>query len=189
MSWQVFLVLCFFLFFLLGILVANGVGRIQLLQYGKINDYYVNQLAYLEIQPQEYFFYLLGNRSKLFAAIVLLGFTWLGMPAFFILLGWHGFCLGYLFVNALVGMGLQGMCFLLASFFPQLLCYIPAYFWLMRSMLENGHNRFRLFGVHTVSKHACWKHLFFSLMLFAAGIWLESWLNPVLVQMIVRKIV
>ena len=168
--------------------MANGIGRIQLLQYGRINDYYVNQLAYLEIQPQEYMGYLLGLRMKTIAIIVLLGFTWLGIPMLFIGLGWYGFSLGYLFVNALVGMGLPGMCFLLASFFPQVLCYIPAYFWLVLSMLENGHNRFHLFGVHTVSKHACWKHLLISFLLFLVGIWLESSCNPLLVQMIIRKI-
>ena len=55
LPWRGFLAGCFFVFFLLGILAANWAGKDNLTQYGMMNQYYIGQLAYMELDMGAFF--------------------------------------------------------------------------------------------------------------------------------------
>lgn len=172
--------------FLAGILVANWIGQTELLQSGRLNEYYVSQLAYTGIDSGEYFGYLLGQRGRTFGLLALLSYTWMGLPAFLIVIGWYGFSLGYLFVNALVSMGFQGMLFIVVSLLPQLLCYVPALFFLLQSMRADRHKPMRFLGMHLDGRTGRVRCLILAVGLLAAGIWLEAYVNPMMLKNMIR---
>ena len=128
LPWKGFLAGCFLLCFFAGILTANWVGQEKLLQYGMLNQYYVGQLAYAELDCSAYFLFLLKKRMKIFGMTALFSYTRFGVLVLPGVIGWYAFSLGYLFVNALVCMKFQGMLLVLLSIFPQILLYAAAYF-------------------------------------------------------------
>ncbi len=122
------------LFFFLGILAANWVGQEKLLQYGMLNQYYVGQLAYAQLESGAYFLFLCKRRMRIFGMTMLFVYTRFGIFVLPGVIGWHAFSLGYLFVNALVCMKFQGMLLVLLSMFPQIIFYAAAYFGLGRAV-------------------------------------------------------
>ncbi len=175
---------CFLIFFFLGILAANWVGREKLLQYGMLNNYYVGQLAYTELDSGAYFIYLLKRRMRVFGMSALLVYTRFGILMLVGVIGWYAFSLGYLFVNALVCMKFQGMVIVLLSIFPQIICYAAAYYGL-------GKILFRKSAQTALPKRAWqnpWLFLLVSVMMcMLAGIWLEGYVNPVLLRSYIRR--
>ena len=117
LPWKGFLAGCFLLCFFAGILTANWVGQEKLLQYGMLNQYYVGQLAYAELDYSAYFLFLLKKRMKIFGMTALFSYTRFGVLVLPGVIGWYAFSLGYLFVNALVCMKFQGMLLVLLSIF------------------------------------------------------------------------
>ena len=184
LPWRGFLAGCFLIFFFLGILAANWVGREKLLQYGMLNNYYVGQLAYTELDSGAYFIYLLKRRMRVFGMSALLVYTRFGILMLVGVIGWYAFSLGYLFVNALVCMKFQGMVIVLLSIFPQIICYAAAYYGL-------GKILFRKSAQTALPKRA-WQNprlflLVSVMMCMLAGIWLEGYVNPVLLRSYIRR--
>lgn len=186
LPWKGVLAACFLLFFLAGILAANWVGREKLVQYGMMNEYYVGQLAYVNLDSGDYFRYLFGQRFRIFGVVALFGFTGFGIPALLLAIGWYAFSLGYLFVDALVCMGFQGMLLVLVSLFPHVVCYTYTYIRLAAGMFGNGRKQPE--GRLKFLKDA-------RIVLFASaavcllfGVWMESYINPVLLKSYIRRI-
>lgn len=187
LPWKGFLAGCFLVFFFLGILAANWVGQEKLLQYGMLNSYYVSQLAYTDLDSGAYFTYLLKRRMRIFSMTALFVYTRFG---FFVLSGvvsWYAFSLGYLFVNALVCMKFQGMVIVLLSIFPQIICYAAAYFGLGR-ILFGRKTEFAM----PVGSWKKWKNpalflLLSTILCMLAGLWLEAYVNPVLLKSYIRR--
>ena len=185
LPWRGFLAGCFLIFFFIGILAANWVGWDKLIQYGMLNEYYVGQLAYMEFEAGAYFIFLLKRRLRVFALAALLVYTRFGILMLAGVIGWHAFSLGYLFVNALVSMKFQGMVIVLLSIFPQAICYAAAYFGL-------GKILFRKSVENAMPNKNVWQNprlflLLSALCCMAAGIWLEGYVNPVLLRMYIRR--
>lgn len=185
--WKGFLAGCFLTAFFLGILTANWVGTEKMLRYGMLSQYYVGQLAYTELDAGAYFLFLFKKRMKAFGLTALFVYTRFGVLVLPCVTGWYAFSLGYLFVNALVCMKLQGMVVVLVSIFPQVMGYAAAYFGLGKI----------LFGTKTefampVGWKRIWKNPRIFLLLSAvlcmiAGIWMESYVNPVLLKYYIRR--
>ena len=89
--WKGFLAGCFLVLFFLGILTANWVGTEKMLQYGMLNQYYVGQLAYLELDAGAYFLFLLKRRIKVFGMTALFVYTRFGIFALPGVVGWYAF--------------------------------------------------------------------------------------------------
>jgi len=184
--WRVAVAVCFILFFLAGILAANWVGKEQLMRYSMLNEYYVGQLAYTQLDTGDYFLYLLKKRGRVFALTVLLGYTRFGVPALAVAAAWYAFSLGYLFVDALVCMGLGGMALALVSLFPQIVFYVLFCVLLAHGMLTSravaGESKERASFLHTQAGASV-----AAAAAALAGIWLESHVNPVLLQWFIRR--
>lgn len=187
LPWRGFLAGCFFLFFLLGILTANWVGQEKLIQYGMLNEYYVSQLSYMDLESGAYFKYLLSHRLRTFGFISLFAYTRFAIVMLLGVIGWYAFSLGYLFVNALVSMGFAGMLLVLVSLFPQLIFYAASYFGIAKIIFGKSMEHTMPLGVHKL-----WKNPRFFLQMSAffcllIGIWLESYINPILLAAFIRR--
>lgn len=186
LPWRGFLAGCFLISFLAGILAANWVGQEKLAQYGMLNQYYVGQLAYTELDPGAYFIYLSKRRLRVFGMAALLVYTRFGVLMLAGVIGRYAFSLGYLFVNALVCMKFQGMAIVLLSIFPQVLCYAAAYFGLGRILFGKEELAMPT-GMQKVWNNPRLYLLLSAFMCMAAGIWLESYVNPVLLKSYIRR--
>ncbi len=186
--WKGFLAGCFLVLFFLGILTANWVGTEKMLQYGMLNQYYVGQLAYLELDAGAYFLFLLKRRIKVFGMTALFVYTRFGIFALSGVVGWYAFSLGYLFVNALVCMKFQGMVIVLLSVFPQVICYAAAYFGLGRILFGRKTELTMPMGIQKLWKNPNLFLLLSAILCMIAGVWLESYVNPILLKSYIRRI-
>lgn len=188
MPWRGFLAGCFFLFFLAGILAANWAGREKLMQYGMINQYYLGQLAYMELDAGAYFWYILKRRLRIFGMCTLFVYTRFGVIMFLGVTGWYAFSLGYLFVNALVCMGFQGMAVVLLSIFPQILCYAAAYYGLAKKLFGKSREFAMPVGMCRIWKNPKLLFVVSALLCMLVGIWLESYVNPFLLKAFIQRL-
>lgn len=185
--WKGFLAGCFLLFFFAGILAANWVGQEKLLQYGMLNQYYVGQLAYMELDSSAYFLFLLKRRMKVFGMTALFAYTRFGIFVLPGVMGWYAFSLGYLFVNALVCMKFQGMLLVLLSFFPQVLPYAAAYFGIGRILFGTKTEVTLPMGIQRLWKNPKLFLLLSAMLCMLAGIWMEAYVNPLLLIRYIRR--
>ncbi len=187
LPWKVYLAGCFLLFFMFGILAANWVGRENLIQYGMLNEYYVGQLAYTDIDSGAYFGYLLKKRLRVFGLATLSVYTRFGIFALSGVVCWYAFSLGYLFVDALVSMGFPGMALVFLSVFPQVIGYALAYFALAKAIFGKSVET-----AMPIGRRRLWQNprLFFilsALLCMLSGVWMEGYLNPVLLKHYIRR--
>ena len=182
-----FLAGCFLVLFFLGILTANWVGTEKMIQYGMLNPYYVGQLAYLELDAGAYFLFLLKRRIRVFGMTALLVYTRFGILALSGVVGWYAFSLGYLFVNALVCMKFQGMVIVLLSVFPQVICYAGAYFGLGKILFGAKTELTMPMGIQKLWKNPNLFLLLSAILCMIAGVWLESYVNPILLKSYISR--
>lgn len=173
--------------FFLGILTANWVGTEKMVQYGMLNQYYVGQLAYMELDAGAYFLFLLKRRMKVFSMTALFVYTRFGILALLGVTGWYAFSLGYLFVNALVCMKFQGMVIVLLSIFPQVICYAGAYFGLGKILFDTKAELEMPRGMKKLWKNPNLFLLLSAILCMIAGVWLESYINPMLLKSYIRR--
>ncbi len=158
-----------------------------MIQYGMLNQYYVGQLAYAKLDSGDYFLYLFRLRMKVFAMAALFLYTRFGIFVLPGVIGWHAFSLGYLFVNALVCMKLQGMLLVLLSLFPQIIFYAAAYFGLGRILFGVTTELSMPMGIKRLWKNPGLLLLLSAFLCMVAGIWLESYVNPLLLINYIRR--
>lgn len=187
LPWKGFLAGCFLLCFLAGILTANWVGQEKLLQYGMLNQYYVGQLAYAELDCGAYFLFLCRKRMKVFGMTALFAYTRFGVIVLPGVIGWYAFSLGYLFVNALVCMKFQGMLLVLLSVFPQILFYAAAYFGIGRILFGTKTEVKMPMGLQKLWNNPNLFLLLSSFLCIAAGVWMEAYVNPLLLMNFIRR--
>ena len=187
LPWRGFLAGCFFIFFLLGILTANWVGKEKLMQYGMMNQYYIGQIAYMEWDSGAFFRYLLKRRFYIFGISVLFVYTKFGVFMLLGVIGWYSFSLGYLFVNALVCMGIQGMIVVLISVFPQIFCYAAAYYGLAKKLFGRSQEIVMPIGIHKAWKNPKLFLVLSAALCMFAGVWLEGYVNPLLLKAYIQR--
>lgn len=102
-------------------------------------------------------------------------------------ISWYAFSLGYLFVNALVCMGIQGMIVVLLSVFPQILCYTAAWYGLARKLFGRNQEFAMPVGMRKTWKNPRLFLVLSALLCMIAGVWLEAYVNPVLLRAYIQR--
>ena len=113
--------------FIAGIFMANFMGREAVSNAGILNDYFVEKFQYTEVNGQNLFFYIMGERVPLLLLLLLLTLTSLGLVGGLFMLGWQGFSVGFMLSTAIAKYGLKGILLVLGGLFPQYLFYFPVY--------------------------------------------------------------
>ncbi|MDE7062259.1 MAG: stage II sporulation protein M, partial [Lachnospiraceae bacterium] len=162
----------FFLFFVLGIILANLFKESQMNQYGVINSYFIQQLKYIEIRGGDFLVYIISKRIPLLVFLCVLGMTALCRTVHGCFLAWAGFSLGFLCVAAIRNMGAGAVGLIMLSLFPHYLFYGAGYGILLhmqRQYQEDLRKRPRLEWC------AVWGVV---AMLFLLGMLSEAYINP-----------
>lgn len=174
--------------FVAGIFMANFMGREAVSNAGILNDYFIEKFQYTEVNGQNLFFYIMGERVPLLLLLLFLTLTSLGMVGGLFMLGWQGFSVGFMLSTAIAKYGLKGILLVLGGMFPQYLFYFPTYILycyladylrrrLGRDRMGNGSDRHYIYGAWLIAGVGV-------LLLFVAGVFLESYVNPVILKKI-----
>ena len=162
--------------FLVGIVLANLLGADSFQKNGSLTRYYLKQFQYTDIQSQELLWHVGCNRVVLFLGLLVFGTIPKGKLIHVLFVAWSGFAYGYFCVITISAFGAKGLLLCLLALFPQFLAYVPAYFGLVR-LAE--HRR----------EHAGWRGMVAIVLLLAVlivGILLESYINPLILQKILK---
>ena len=176
--------------FVAGIFMANLMGREAVSNAGILNDYFVEKFQYTDINGENLFFYIIGERLPLLLLLCMLAFTSFGIVAGLLMIGWQGFSVGFMLAVAIAKYGIKGILLILGGLFPQYLFYVPVYViycWLtiyLRQRLywgvqEQTARRRYVYGAGLMAVIGL-------LLLFLSGIFLESYVNPFILKKILN---
>lgn len=184
--WGKIIKIVLLLSFLAGIFAANLMGREEVANAGILNDYFVEKFQYSQVKGEALFFYIAEERLPMLLLMFLVMFTSLGILNGILILGWQGFSIGFMLSAGIAKYSLKGIVLVLGGMFPQYLFYFPVYFfycWLVLFLRQRlwgeekrtGTDRRLLYGAGVLSAAVLF-------LVFTAGIFLESYLNPVILK-------
>jgi hypothetical protein len=166
----------FLLSFLAGVLLANLTGSDSRGLQNSLTYTYLGVLEDARPGFVELFFYVALRRFSLFFVLLFLGTGPRGIWAHRLFAAWSGLSYGYLCVLMVSVVGGYGILLGAFSLFPQCLLYVPVYLGLLELGLGEPVNR-------------RWKRLLcvlFLIFLLLIGILLESYVNPILLQKLLK---
>lgn len=162
--------------FMIGILYANFGGVNYITTTGIFHEYFLNQYTNQKILSEEYFFYLLQQRIAPILLLVFASMTKFRKFAASLWMVWTGIAGGMIAVAAIIRMGIPGMLYYAALLFPHCIFYIFGYCILICEMMDSERRTWNM-----------WKS-FFLVISFAAGLVLEAYINPWILQWVMRII-
>lgn len=190
---KIFAVL-FFAGFCLGVLYGALSGEAGEIGATVINEYYFSRYAGAEISEPALFWYVFRERLSVVFFLWMLGMTVVGGAATLFCTGWFGFSVGMILASAVKHLGIRGILFCVGAVLPHYFLYIPLMFLFLRRVHAMSVGRELSLGM----KSGIWKSKKQVLLNYAAmllftifGIFLscllESYLNPQIVRLIVKK--
>ncbi|MEH2942913.1 stage II sporulation protein M [Lachnospiraceae bacterium KK002] len=176
--------------FVAGIFAANLMGHDMISNAGVLNDYFIEKFQYTQVNGENLFFYIVGERLPLLFLLFVLLFTALGIPGGILVLGWQGFSIGFMLSIGIAKYGVKGILLVLGGLFPQYLFYIPVYVFcfclavFIRQRFCRGNEggfpeRKLMYGMGLLAMGAL-------LAVFLTGIFLESYVNPMILRQILK---
>ncbi len=175
--------------FVAGIFTANLMGREAVSNAGVLNDYFIEKFQYAQVDGQNLFFYIVGERLPLLLLLFVLSFTSFGIIGGILVLSWQGFSVGFMLSTGIAKYGIKGIVLVLGGLFPQYffylavyVCYCYAAVFLRQRLSKEGkeiRERKLAYGMGGISFAVL-------LLAFAAGIFLESYVNPMVLKYILK---
>lgn len=162
--------------FLIGIVFANVIGADSFRQNGGLTHYYLKQFEYADIQPQELLWNVGCNRMSLFLALFVLGMIVKGKQVHVLFVAWSGFAYGYFCVMSISTLGAKGLLLCMVALFPQFLAYVPVYLGLVQMSVHRN--------TYTGWRRVAWTLPL--LLILIVGILLESYINPLILQKVLK---
>ncbi len=156
--------------FLLGIIYTNFIAGKYVAEPGIFSEYFLNQFVDIQINVQEYLWYLLRLRAVPFFVLAALSFTRVRKMAVILFLIWAGLSGGVLISSAAAELGMKGCILCVTALFPQFLFYIPAFIvmlWYCYTAPRIRWNR---------------QKTIFAALTMSLGIITELYVNPVIVK-------
>ena len=170
------MVVWYMLGFFCGILYANFIAGNYITVTGIFHEYFLSQYIQIEIVKEEYLLYLVKCRLVPFVLLACAGYTRIRKPAAVACLLWTGFSGGVLAVAAVLRMGAKGILLCLAGIFPQIIFYLLGYAVVLWYLYQYPHSR--------------WDKgkTIFVVVMMAAGVLIEAYVNPIIVKIIMRVV-
>lgn len=174
-----------------GILLANLVKSELLSGTELLGEDALLQVRYAVIDSKSLFLRLLGQRLGEALLLILLSTTFLGLMAVWFYAFRYGLSLGLLLTALLAGHGVKGVLLLVVGLMPQMLVYVPVWVLLLalaertcrRLYYLNGNEGLaglKRMGIHLSAQAGL------LLFMLAVGCWLEAYVNPYLLRMVVK---
>lgn len=173
-----------FLAFLGGIVLANLAGKEVLSGYGILNEYYLNRYSWHALDCDRLFCSVFLERLKAVVLLVLLERLIRGRAYVLLVFSVLAMGIGYLMTVAIVNLGMKGILVILGGIFPQWIFYLLAIVMYGRIRIEQECAAYRVSRVKELSAQAVIRVL--TLALVFLGILIESYLNPILFDKIVK---
>lgn len=176
-----------------GILMSNFMGREKTADIGILNNYFMEKFKYAGINGENLFFYIFGERAPFLVLLLLLCFSSLGIAAGMAVLAWQSFSIGFMLSTSVAKYGAKGILLILGGMFPQYMIYLPVYavclgfsVFFRKRISGCGKNTgaiereyIRLYGTGIGLSVLL-------LLIFIGGIFLESYVNPVILKKILK---
>ncbi len=174
-----------------GILLANLVKSELLSGTELLGENALLQVRYAVIDSKSLFLRLLGQRLGEAILLMLLSTTFLGLAAVWFYAFRYGLSLGLLLTVLLAEHGIRGLLLLVAGLLPQMLVYVPVWALLLalaertcrRLYYLNGNEGLaglKRMGIHLSAQTGL------LLFMLAVGCWLEAYVNPYLLRLVVK---
>lgn len=180
----------FFLIFLSGVICANILGVVSGRELGAVSEYFISRCLYADIAGQELFPYLFYERVPGFFLLLLLSVgicgTWIADGY----ISYLGFSAGFLSVISIMNYGIKGILLMLGFFLPQWLFYAPILvLWRYGLRYYKGIGEGRVYGEQKKTRHIKIAGSFIiALILLLLGLFVESYVNPVFLQKMIRML-
>ena len=162
--------------FLIGIVLANLLGADSFQKNGNLTRFYLKQFQYADVQAQELLWHVGCNRLLLFLSLLALGTIPKGKLVHILFVAWSGFAYGYFCVISISAFGAKGLLLCLLALFPQFLAYVPAYL----GLVQLSEHRREYTGWRGIAA------IIFVFVVIFVGILLESYMNPLILQKVLK---
>lgn len=176
-----------FLFFILGIITANLLGKDWFMTYGGLDQYVLSEIGMQEISYDKYFLYVCWQRIRLVIVMLILAKLVRKNILVYVCLCLLTFSFGFLLSMAVLESGIIGILIISGAVFPQVLPYMAA-FYLWQKLMISGSQKvtYKYHSKRTIKqKMPMIGYYLIIFLLVICGIILESYVNP----FILRKII
>jgi len=156
-----------------------------------LNTFNIDKISKTEINFDRLLCVIIEKRISIFILILFLGLTSGGKSIVNIFLFWNCSCLGVFLAQMIKYRFLKGLLCFFAMFLPQYLFYVPALFMayyqisIFSSNKYDAKNISNKLYVNRIVKYMI--SFSFVLLLILIGILAETYINPVLVKTVVKK--
>ena len=174
--------------FVLGIVLPNLLWKTELEEKGLPGLYLLTRAGGGLPANPEYFLYVLKNRGSIYMLIMLCGLSVFGLPVSVAAGVWMGFLMGAVLTVSLLEFGVEGMFLAGALFLPQYIIYVPVSLALYQRSSEISVKCWRNQRLIASERR---KYGIFCAMaggLLTVGMFLESYVNPLLIEMAMDKL-
>lgn len=178
--------------FIIGILLANFMGREKVTGAGVLNDYFVEKFKYTEINRENLFFYIMGERMPMVILGLIFCFCSFGIIIGILNLGWLGLSFGFMLSAAVAKYGVRGILLIIGGMFPQYIFYLVTYVGYCSLAVFLGRGLHKVVPTGNISREQMRMYgmgLFVGgvlVLLFVTGIFLESYMNPIFLKKILK---
>jgi len=174
---------------MLGTIVMNAGKALLLEGTGLLDEYTLYQMKYMTVDSNALFVYVLGQRMKVAAILVIMATTYLGLIVSGGVVFWYGMSTGMFLSAVVIRYGLKGILFALIGIFPQFLFYVPAVVILIVWCEDTCRSIYFRGGITDGIRRLLPKKLLQLLIIvsiMAAGCILESYVNPYFVSKLLK---
>ncbi len=160
---------------------------------GFLDSYTLSPVKYLDPDTRKLLVTVFMQRLGMAALLVILATTYLGSMAAYLYQIWSGLAMGILTAGSMIRYGIKGILLAAGSLLPQQLILIPAFLMLSVKCCELCRSMYfqgipggfsgRDKGKFILKKGS---YMIFSIMLIAAGCFVEAYINPRILKFILR---
>ena len=181
-------VILFLCGFLLGTLLPNVLWRMEWQQKTMASVYLLSAFAGRSVSGREFFLEVLRMRGSYFLLSVLCGFSVFGVPLAVVGILLLGGEIGALLTMSILQFGLAGGAVGLGLLLPQYLIYLPVTMYVMALVYEQSLDIWKNRGIFPQKAYNYSLRVCGAGVVYFAGILLESFLNPWVVENILGRL-
>ena len=173
--------------FVLGVALPNLLWKTELEESGLPGLYLLTRVSQGIPAEPEYFFYILKTRGAVYLLTMLCGLSVFGLPVSVVSCVWMGFLMGAVLTVSLLEFGVRGMFLAVVLFLPQYLVYVPVSLALYRRSFQSSLSYWKNQRLSQQDRRGSGLFCAWAAVFLLGGMALEGYLNPVLIQVVIKK--
>lgn len=172
--------------FFAGNVLPNLIWKMEWKQKTLASFYLIRSFAGKDISGGDYFLEVLRRRGGFFLLLFLCGFTIFGVPLTVAYMLFLGMETGMILALSVLEFGIYGGVAGAGLLMPQYLVYIPAYFYLAGIVYRQSYGIWKNYGLVPQKTGAYFRQGITVFLLYTGGILSESFLNPWVVEKVIK---